>query len=174
MSHEIYRKISTISAPNPKTQMLLDSACSCLCATYWSQVLSREWRCSWSSADRRCSNYIGVINNLMAYKGASYIRDLTVHMFLPEARFDLVCVCGVCVCVWRASVCASFTSLSARYTHHPFKLWWPNLGQVCKRPWLRSLLFCGAIDHDLQGKVLKNQNFIMPRFTTGVNAQLIE
>ena len=34
----------------------------------------------------------------MAYKGASYIRDLTVHMFLPEARFDLVCVCGVCVC----------------------------------------------------------------------------
>ena len=23
---------------------------------YWSQMLSREWRCSWSSADRRCSN----------------------------------------------------------------------------------------------------------------------
>ena len=40
--------------------------------------LSREWRCSWSSADRRCSNYIGVINNLIAYKVASYIRDLTV------------------------------------------------------------------------------------------------
>ena len=25
--------------------------------------LSWEWRCSWSSADRRCSNYIWVINN---------------------------------------------------------------------------------------------------------------
>ena len=37
-----------------------------------------EWRCSWSSADRRCSNYIWVINNLIAYKGVSYIRDLTV------------------------------------------------------------------------------------------------
>ena len=26
-----------------------------------------EWRCSWSSADRRCSNYIWVINNFIAY-----------------------------------------------------------------------------------------------------------
>ena len=31
------------------------------------QVLSGEWRCSWSSADRRCSNHILVINNLIAY-----------------------------------------------------------------------------------------------------------
>ena len=58
--------------------MLLESACSCLRATYWSQVLSGEWRCSWSSADRRCSNYIWLINNLIVYKGAAYIRDLTV------------------------------------------------------------------------------------------------
>ena len=65
--------------------MLLESACSCLCATYWSQVLSGEWRCSWSSADRRCSNYIWLINNLIAYKGATYIRDLTVYDF-TEAR----------------------------------------------------------------------------------------
>ena len=27
----------------------------------------REWRCSWSSADRRCSNYIWVIDNSIAY-----------------------------------------------------------------------------------------------------------
>ena len=31
---------------------------SCLCPVHWSQVLSQEWRCSWSSADRHCSNYI--------------------------------------------------------------------------------------------------------------------
>ena len=31
--------------------MLLVSSCSCLCPIHWSQVLSREWRCSWSSAD---------------------------------------------------------------------------------------------------------------------------
>ena len=74
-----YRKISNISRTKSKTQMLLESACSCLCAIYWSQVLSGEWRCSWGSADRWCSNYIWAINNLIAYKGATYIRDLTVY-----------------------------------------------------------------------------------------------
>ena len=49
-----------------------------LCPIHWSQVLSWEWRCSWSSADRHCSNYIWVINNFIAYWGASYIRDFTV------------------------------------------------------------------------------------------------
>ena len=58
--------------------MFLVSSCSCLCPIQWSQVLTREWRCSWSSADWRCSNYIWVIDNFIAYKGASYIRDLTV------------------------------------------------------------------------------------------------
>ena len=35
-------------------------------------MLSFEWRCSWSSADRRCSNNIWVINNCTAYLSASY------------------------------------------------------------------------------------------------------
>ena len=30
-------------------------------------MLSPEWRCSWSSADRQCSNYICMINNCIAY-----------------------------------------------------------------------------------------------------------
>ena len=35
---------------------------------WWSTWLfSPEWGCSWSSADRRCSNYIWVINNCIAY-----------------------------------------------------------------------------------------------------------
>ena len=37
-------------------------------------MLSWEWRWSWSSADRRCSNYIWVINNFIANSGASYIK----------------------------------------------------------------------------------------------------
>ena len=49
-----------------------------LCPIHWNQVLSREWRCSWSSTERRCSNYIRVINKFVAYKGAAYIRGLTV------------------------------------------------------------------------------------------------
>ena len=31
--------------------MFIVPSCSCLCSIYWSLVLSREWRCSWSSAD---------------------------------------------------------------------------------------------------------------------------
>ena len=42
-------------------------------------MLSWEWRCSWSSADRRCSNYIWVINKFITYQGATYIRGFTVH-----------------------------------------------------------------------------------------------
>ena len=30
-------------------------------------LISWEWRCSWSSADRRCSNYIWVISHLIPY-----------------------------------------------------------------------------------------------------------
>ena len=58
--------------------MILVSSCICLCPIHWSRVLSREWRCSWSSANRRCSNYIWMINNLVTYQGAPYIRDLTI------------------------------------------------------------------------------------------------
>ena len=66
--------------------MILVLSCICLGPIYWSQVLSREWRCSWSSANRRCSNYIWVINNLIAYYGASYIRDLTVLLLTHWGR----------------------------------------------------------------------------------------
>ena len=44
--------------------MSLISSCSCLCPIHWSPVLNREWRCSWSSADRRCSKYIWVIEQV--------------------------------------------------------------------------------------------------------------
>ena len=57
--------------------MFLISSCSYFCSIHWSQVLSREWRCSWSSADRRCSNYIWVIDNCIVYLGATYIRGFT-------------------------------------------------------------------------------------------------
>ena len=62
--------------------MFLVSSCSCFCPIHWIQVLSRERRCSWSSADRRSSNYIWVINDLIAYLGVTYIRGFTVHASL--------------------------------------------------------------------------------------------
>ena len=60
---------------------------SCLCPIHWSQVLSWEWRCSWSSTNRPCSNYIWVINYFIAYHGAAYIRVFTVYTSL---RYDTV------------------------------------------------------------------------------------
>ena len=63
-----------------------------------------------------------------------------------------VCVC-VCVCVC-LSVCLCVNHLLVRtITRDLFKLGSPNLDQRCKRPWLRSLLFWGAIDLDLQGQI---------------------
>ena len=73
------RKVSNIKRNQiSKFKCFIVSSCSCLYSIRWSHVLSWEWRCSWSSAERRCSNYIWVINNLVAYKSASYIRNLTV------------------------------------------------------------------------------------------------
>ena len=37
--------------------------------------------------------------------------------------------------------------------HRPFKLGSPYYDYMCKRTWLRFLLFCGVIDLDLQGQV---------------------
>ena len=68
--------------------MFIILPCSCLCPIYWSQVLSPEWSCSWSSANMRCSNYIWVINNFIAHPGAPYIRGFHyMEMGLPNADF---------------------------------------------------------------------------------------
>ena len=82
--------------------------------------------------------------------------------FLPEASFGLrVLSLPACVCV---CVCLSVNHQLVRaVTHQPFKLESPNLDQRCKRPWLRSLLFFGMIDIELQGQIeLKSQN--LPHF----------
>ena len=66
--------------------MTVVSSCSCLWPIHCSQVLSWEWRCSWSSANRRCSNYIWVNNNFIANSGATYIRGLTVILYIKLTR----------------------------------------------------------------------------------------
>ena len=86
------------------------TSCSCLCPIHWSQVLSWEWRCSWSSADRRCSNYIWVTNNLIAYKGATYIRGLMV----------LICVCD------DMNAAITFGWLPWICPERPTPTWWPH------------------------------------------------
>ena len=97
--------------------MFLVSSRSCLCWINWSQVSSREWRCSWSGADRRCSNYIWVINNFIAHQGATYIRGLTVvttmrHM-THTSPFNL-CNIGFALVI---NTCPSFHSLAPSQFH---------------------------------------------------------
>ena len=71
-------------------------------------------------------------------------------LFLPEASFGLrVLSSPASVCV---SVCVN-QLLVRPITWDPFKLGLPNLDQRCKSPWLRSLLFGGAIGLDFQGQI---------------------
>ena len=74
--NSIYRKISNISSTKSPNLTVSRLVLQCLWPIQWSQVLSRELRCSWSRADRRCSNYIWVIGNCIARQGAAYMRDL--------------------------------------------------------------------------------------------------
>ena len=84
--------------------------------------------------------------------------------FLPEASFGLrVLSLPACVCV---SINHEFVRA---ITHQPFKLGSPNLGQKCKRPWLRTLLFCGMIDRELQGQIEpKSQNLPLFEFVHAI------
>ena len=76
--------------------------------------------------------------------------------FLPEASFGLRVLslpASVCLCVC-LSLCVSVNpELVRAINHDAFKLEPPNLDKRCKTTWLRSLLFWGAIDLDLQGQI---------------------
>ena len=87
------------------------------------------------------------------------IGNFSSSMFLPEASFGLqvlslplsVCMC-VRLCMHQSCACPRDNSspIQARITKG-------------KRPWSRSLLFCGAIDLDFQGQIeLQSQN--LPHF----------
>ena len=99
--------------------MFLISSCSCLCPIYWSQALSQEWRCGWSNADRRCSNYIWVINNFISYQGAAYNRGLTVHVFSPSLRIWLMS-CRVFCCRPPVRLCSLNTTWKVELTYGKF------------------------------------------------------
>ena len=67
--------------------MFLTSSCSCLCPIHLSQVLSWEWRCSLSSTNRWCSNYIWVISKLIAHLSVIYIRGLMLGFIIKSDIF---------------------------------------------------------------------------------------
>ena len=68
-----------------------------------------EWRCSWSSADTRCSNYIWVISKFIAYEGEAYIRGLTVIIMIVFCfRKPLSYMCFHTSYVWHISCFGMF------------------------------------------------------------------
>ena len=81
-----------------------------------------------------------------------YSNSPVSQLFLPEASFGLrVLSLPASVCVY-VCVCGNHLLVRA-ITCHPFKLESPNLDQKSKTPWLRSLLFWGLIDLELQGQI---------------------
>ena len=88
-------------------------------------------------------NHLKVINFML------YNMIFTRGQLWPSG-IVVACVC-LCVCVY---VCVSVNHQFVRtITCHPLKLQSPNLNHKCKTPWLRSLLFLGFIDLDLQGQI---------------------
>ena len=117
--------------------MFLLSSCCCLCHIFWSHVLSWEWRCSWSSADRLCSNYIWVINNLIAYKGAlilEILRYVITRCYMWYTSSKLF------------SMCSAYYDL-IKWKH--FLRYWPFVRGIHRSPvnsahkgqWRRALMF---------------------------------
>ena len=83
--------------------------------------------------------------------------NLNTYSFITRGQFWPLGIVFACVCLC-VRPCVNHL-LVRTITQDPFKLGLPNLDQRCKRPWLRSLSFCGAIDHELQGQILlKSQN----------------
>ena len=76
LSRSMYRQTSKISRTKSRNKDFSRLVFQLSLPIHWSQVLSREWRCSWSSADRQCCNYIWVIYNFIAYYKVQLISEV--------------------------------------------------------------------------------------------------
>ena len=61
--------------------MILASSCCSLCSSHWSQVSSRKWRCSWSSAYRRCFRWmpLDLTDKSTLVQVMAWCRQATTH-----------------------------------------------------------------------------------------------
>ena len=115
--------------------MFLVSSCSCLCPFHWSQVLTREWRCSRSSADRRSSNYIWEIINFIAYEGATYIRYLMAY--------DVFSGFPHCTRSARTHSMICFDDYEDKWTRRKHSNWYKSgdVGQICLQTTVIAIVF---------------------------------
>ena len=109
--------------------VMLISSRSCLWPVHWSQVLSRKWRCSWSSADRRCSNCISVINKFFAYWGVTNIRGLIVSHNTEDVLYWKTgfCIISIAVDIFIRTIIKVFLYISRpRLVPLPEVTTWPH------------------------------------------------
>ena len=93
---------------------------------------------------------------LTVFTPVAFALQFCIFNFYPRpvlALWGLSSPASVCVCVCLSvGLCANHLLVRA-ITRDPFKLGSPNLDQRCKRPWLKTLSFRGAIDLDIQGQI---------------------
>ena len=111
--------------------MFLVSSSSRICPIHWTQALSWEWRCNWSSADRRCFNYIWVNNNFIAYLGAPYIRDLTVMHFHQAFILSHVGNTDAKVTLVRLATNTILSLFRSTVRIHQRRCSWSNADRLC-------------------------------------------
>ena len=112
--------------------MFLFSSSRCLCPIHWSKVLSREWR--YSSADGRCSNYIWMIKNFIAYQCAAYIKGFIVFILLDH---------NLDICSWYR-----ITFMDLRYIFSPFPLGYFTGAETLVASWYIKNNACVTVNTD--------------------------
>ena len=120
----------------------------------------KKWQYQpYSRIDTYCRNTYWCRTVHSQIMGAYLISRLSIFFFVfvfTRGQFLAFGYCHrlrlcVCVCVG-VSLCVNHLLVRA-IIQDPFKLGSPNLDQRCKRHWLRSLLFWGAIDIDLKCQI---------------------
>ena len=123
--------------------MSLVSSCCCFCAIYWSQGLSREWKCSWIGAeptgDSQTTSEWWTIYYLVR---CAYIRDLRVIVVKASGgcfRFQN----GFKFCNWWFMDTLT-TNFSICIRKRPFMAWesFPHWWPFCDRNPLVFDVFC--------------------------------
>ena len=116
---------------------------------WWVKVVSPYYSL-YKAENQQISHIIFIASaiNSVYFKTWNHTTSFYDSNLLPEASYGLQVLY---VCVRQSSVFPDDNLL---------KLQSPNLDQKCKTPWLRSLLFLGFIDLDLQGQIeLKKSKF---------------
>ena len=109
----------------------------CLCPFHWSQVLSREWRCSWGSADRRCSNYIWVINKFIVRRAGLLWSQQDFEWRWSVPLFKCLTVLEFSCILFDLCLLITFFNFIMNYV--PIVTFWIF---TYHKIWILSIMFC--------------------------------